>query len=115
QGLLIGAAAGLAWGSGRFEGVAPELRRVLAAVGAMMLGLTVLGLDAGDPRRFAGGTTVISLAAAAIVVVLAGGGPSWLKRPLEWAPLRYVGSRSYALYLWHYPMATWTRSLGWPG
>jgi peptidoglycan/LPS O-acetylase OafA/YrhL len=28
-------------------------------------------------------------------------GPSWLRRPLEWRPVRFVGSISYSLYIWH--------------
>lgn len=28
-------------------------------------------------------------------------GPRWLRRPLEWRPVRFVGSISYSLYIWH--------------
>jgi peptidoglycan/LPS O-acetylase OafA/YrhL len=42
----------------------------------------------------------------------------WARVPLTWRPLRYVGARSYALYLWHNGILWMTltvagRSLGW--
>jgi peptidoglycan/LPS O-acetylase OafA/YrhL len=33
-------------------------------------------------------------------------GPTWLKRPFEWAPLRWIGLISFSLYMWHYPFMT---------
>lgn len=67
---------------------------------ALPLGLyTVLGL--------AGAATV-----AAVVVVPASG----LARTLSWRPLVWLGTVSYSLYVWHYPIF-WTvqrRHLAWP-
>ncbi|QCO67080.1 acyltransferase [Luteimonas yindakuii] len=31
-------------------------------------------------------------------------GPSWLRRPFAWAPLRLVGVVSFSAYLWHMPV-----------
>ena len=31
-------------------------------------------------------------------------GPTWLKRPFEWMPLRWIGWISFSLYMWHDPL-----------
>ncbi len=47
-------------------------------------------------------------------------GSSWLKRPFEWSPIRWVGMISFSLYMWHFPLLvvfmTWGQPLmkGWP-
>jgi peptidoglycan/LPS O-acetylase OafA/YrhL len=47
-------------------------------------------------------------------------GYTWLKRPFEWSPLRWIGMISFSLYMWHFPLLvvfmTWGQPLmkGWP-
>lgn len=31
-------------------------------------------------------------------------GAAWLKRPMEWFPLRWIGMISFSLYMWHLPL-----------
>jgi peptidoglycan/LPS O-acetylase OafA/YrhL len=81
-------------------------RRLLPLAGALaiaaLIAIAVL-LPAESPVTFRGGLALTSvLTAVAILGAIVPGGP--LGRALDVLPLRWVGVRSYGIYLWHWPV-----------
>jgi peptidoglycan/LPS O-acetylase OafA/YrhL len=121
-GLLIGAAVAMIWPTRRpsVGGTSAE-RRVPAAVrwlldAAGVAGLAVIGLLVWRTNQysdfmFRGGLVVLSVATAATVAAVVTPG-SLLGRALGCRPLRWVGVRSYGIYLWHYPVIVLTAGVG---
>ena len=107
MGLMLGAALAFAWAAphrawtstARWQRVRVP---VVALAGATLVALMLL-LDESNPLTFRGGLLVASLATTVLVLGVVER-PTPLRTVLTLPVLRWIGERSYGLYLWHWPV-----------
>ncbi|OJE35993.1 acyltransferase [Bacillus tropicus] len=109
--LLIGAVLALVWPSNRLANkIIPKARFILDVVGGIALIIILVMFwktNQYDPFLYKGGMVLLSIATALLVANLAHPA-SRIAQFLRFRPLRWVGIRSYGIYLWHYPILTLT-------
>ncbi len=112
MGLLIGAALAAVWRPGRMSThVSPTARRLLNLTGVLALaGLLGFYVLVGEftPWLYRGGFLILA-AVVALLIAMASHPACALGPLLGRQPLRYIGQRSYGLYLWHWPIYAVTR------
>ena len=117
SGLLIGAAAAMVWTPWRWPWADRRRLAGLDAIGWLaLLALVAVMLRWGQTTSllYRGGFLLVSVLSIVVVAVSVHPGATTFRAALSLAPLRWLGSRSYGLYLWHWPVFMVTRQQDYP-
>jgi peptidoglycan/LPS O-acetylase OafA/YrhL len=104
--ILVGAALAVGWRRVRIGSQTADLLATVAGVGLLAL---VLRLDGASAFAYRGGLLLAACFAAVLVAASTVPG-SWTSAVLSLRPMVWLGTRSYAVYLWHWPVITATRA-----
>ncbi|MGE0066398.1 MAG: acyltransferase family protein, partial [Solirubrobacterales bacterium] len=116
--LLFGAALAMVWPSRKLSRrITPQARKtldLLGGVGLVAIGIMIWRTTELSPFLYRGGFVVLSI--AVVAVLMAATHPACrLGVILGVRPLRWIGVRSYGIYLWHAPIIVLTNPSDHPG
>lgn len=111
SGLMLGAAVAFAWASPLripIEDARTRWGHIATPAAALVLALLMLVLSNDTGFTFRGGIVLAGLATCVLLVAAIDRIPNEQRTPLQVAldlrPVRWVGQRSYGIYLWHWPI-----------
>lgn len=106
-GLLIGAALAVIWPSNKLNATVSKASRytmdILGGAGLIVLIVMMYRMNEYDASLYRGGFIGLSILTAIVIAVLAHPA-GLLGKAMGIRPLRWIGVRSYSLYIWHYPV-----------
>jgi len=98
---------------GAAEGAAPSKTAwvwgVTGLIALVGLAFCLLRISEFQPFLYRGGFFLTSLATVALIATAVQAPGSLVGRIFAWTPLRWIGVRSYGIYLWHFPIFMGTR------
>ncbi len=123
SGLLVGALLAVLWAPWRTRGRAAASAGVtldtVGVAGLLIIAWFFMRVNAFDAFIYRGGMLLLDIVCVVVIAVLVHPA-SRLHKVLGLAPLRWIGVRSYSIYLWHWPIFMVTRPeldlpfTGWP-
>ncbi|MFP4437821.1 MAG: serine hydrolase [Chloroflexaceae bacterium] len=112
-GVLIGAILAMVWapwrqpvGTRRRVGQALDIVGVFGLIG---LALATVHLFDSHPLLYRGGLTLVALGTVLVIMATSHPHARLLPTIISWGPIRWIGTRSYGIYLWHWPIFQVTR------
>ena len=108
-GLMIGAGLAAATYHRRLvpDPAGARPRAIIGTIALASLAMLMILMGADSTFAYRGG--ILAASALTALAISVGRYPGPVQRALSMRPLRYLGTRSYSLYLWHWPIICLTR------